>query len=64
MQYDTLFQALKQGYFNIPREVDTAELAAQYGISDQAVTERLRRGMTNVFTHIFVFADDDDDDAL
>ena len=64
VQYDTLLQALKQGYFNIPREIETTELATQYGISDQAVTERLRRGMTNVFTHIFVLPDDDDDDAL
>ena len=63
VQYDTLFQALKQGYFNIPREIETAELATQYGISDQAVTERLRRGMTNVFTQIFVLADDDDTDT-
>lgn len=62
VQYDTLLQALKQGYFNIPREIETTELAAQYGISDQAVTERLRRGMTNVLTQIFVLPDDDDDD--
>ncbi|WP_336364845.1 helix-turn-helix domain-containing protein [Halalkalicoccus salilacus] len=47
----------------MPREIETAELATQYGISDQAVTERLRRGMTNVFTQIFVLPDDDDDDA-
>jgi predicted DNA binding protein len=58
IQYDTLFQALKQGYFNIPREIETAELASQYSISDQAVTEQLRRGMTNVFTQIFVLSDD------
>lgn len=62
IQYDTLLQALKQGYFNIPREIETAELARQYGISDQAVTERLRRDMINVFTHIFVLPEDDDND--
>jgi predicted DNA binding protein len=59
VQYDTLLQALKQGYFNIPREVSAEELATQFKISDQAVTERIRRGMTNVLTHILVLSDED-----
>jgi predicted DNA binding protein len=59
VQYDTLLQALKQGYFNIPREVSSEELATQFNISDQAVTERIRRGMTNVLTHILVMPDED-----
>jgi predicted DNA binding protein len=53
-QYDTLLRALEQGYFNIPREVSAEELATQFDISDQAVTERIRRGITSVLTHILV----------
>ncbi|WP_336345990.1 helix-turn-helix domain-containing protein [Halalkalicoccus ordinarius] len=34
IQYERLLQVLKQGYFNIPQEIETAELARQYGISD------------------------------
>jgi predicted DNA binding protein len=56
-QYDTLLWALEQGYFNIPREVSAEELATQFDISDQAVTERIRRGITNVLTHILVMPD-------
>lgn len=58
-QYDTLLQALHQGYFNIPRKIGTEELGAQFGVSDQAITERIRRGLTNVLTHILVMPDDD-----
>jgi predicted DNA binding protein len=57
-QYDTLLRALEQGYFSIPREVSAEELATQFDISDQAVTERIRRGLTNVLTHILVTPDE------
>jgi predicted DNA binding protein len=57
-QYDTLLRALEQGYFAIPREVSAEELATQFNISDQAVTERIRRGLTNVLTHILVTPDE------
>ncbi|WP_249361517.1 helix-turn-helix domain-containing protein [Haloterrigena sp. H1] len=33
------------GYYDIPRGCTTAELADELGISDQAVTERLRRAI-------------------
>lgn len=61
IQYDTLVKALDEGYFSIPRETVTEELATQLGISDQAVTERLRRGITNVLTQILVMPDDETD---
>lgn len=38
-------QAFEAGYFDIPRQVTLAELADERGISDQAVNERLRRGL-------------------
>lgn len=61
VQRDTLALALEQGYFTIPREIVTDELAAQLDISDQAVTERIRRGITNVLTHILIMPDTDTD---
>lgn len=43
-QYDTLVTAAEQGYFDVPRSVTMEELAETLGISQQAVSERLRRG--------------------
>ena len=44
-QRETLFLALQQGYYDIPRGVTTRELGEQLGVSDQAVIERLRRAI-------------------
>lgn len=44
-QRDTLIQAVRGGYYSIPRQMSTQELADEFGISDQAVTERLRRAI-------------------
>lgn len=43
VQRDTLMYAVEHGYYAIPREISTQELADEFGVSDQAVTERLRR---------------------
>lgn len=43
-QYETLVTAAEQGYFDVPRSVTMDELAESLGISQQAVSERLRRG--------------------
>jgi predicted DNA binding protein len=43
-QRETLQLAYERGYFDVPREVTTAMLAEELGVSDQAVSERLRRG--------------------
>jgi predicted DNA binding protein len=42
-QHETLLTAFEQGYYDIPRKVSLAELATQFGVSGQAVSERLRR---------------------
>lgn len=47
-QRTALLRAVEEGYYSIPREINTRELAAEFGISDQALTERLRRGVTNL----------------
>jgi predicted DNA binding protein len=47
-QYETLRAAVDRGYFEIPRGVTFAELAADLGVSEQAVSERVRRGADTV----------------
>lgn len=42
-QRSTLLDAFDAGYFEIPRQTSLVELAEEYDVSDQAVSERLRR---------------------
>lgn len=44
-QREAIRLAVQLGNYDIPRGCTTKELADQLGISDQAVTERLRRGI-------------------
>jgi len=53
-QYDTLLQAVERGYFEVPRRVTFAELASDLGISEQAVSERVRRGADAVLTRVLL----------
>jgi hypothetical protein len=48
VQRETLSAALEAGYFDVPRRVSIADLAERLGVSDQAVSERLRRGLARV----------------
>ena len=43
-QFEALTTAWRQGFYTVPREVDLVDLAADLGISHQALSERLRRG--------------------
>lgn len=47
-QREALVRAWERGYFNVPRDVDLAELAAELDISDTALSQRLRRGMSTL----------------
>jgi hypothetical protein len=51
---ETLLTALEVGYFAVPRETTLVELAAELGISDQAVSERLRRAQAKLLTTTLV----------
>lgn len=42
-QRETVAVALERGYFEIPRQVSLKELAADLGVTHQALSERLRR---------------------
>lgn len=47
-QRDALVAAAKSGYFGVPRESTIDDLADEFGISHQSLSERLRRGMENL----------------
>lgn len=45
-QRETLMTAVEDGYYSLPRETSTKDLAEAFDVSDQAITERLRRGIS------------------
>lgn len=47
-QQELLAMAVEKGYFEIPREIMMADIAAHFGISDQAASERLRRALSTM----------------
>lgn len=47
-QRDTLLTALEEGYFEVPRETTLVELGEVMDISDSAVSQRLRRGLSKL----------------
>lgn len=49
-QREALTVALDRGYFDVPRESSLAELGRALGVSDQAASERIRRGVRSVLT--------------
>lgn len=54
-QRKAIVLAVEEGYYSLPRRCSTIELAAKLDISDQAVTERLRRAIeTLVRNTLFV----------
>lgn len=55
-QRDTLVRAVEAGYYSIPRRISTNELAKEFDISDQAVTERLRRAVATLTTNALIVA--------
>ena len=49
-QYETLVTALEAGYFDVPRRVTQTELAETLGVSDTAVSQCIRRGLTSLLS--------------
>ncbi|WP_254544121.1 helix-turn-helix domain-containing protein [Halomarina pelagica] len=58
-QREALVLAVQSGYYDIPRGCTTKELADELGISDQAVTERLRRAIGAFVWHTFLTPESD-----
>lgn len=48
IQRRTLALALDRGYFDVPRGVNLMELSEELGVSDTAVSQRIRRGLSTV----------------
>lgn len=48
LQRETLIRAYQAGYFDVPREASLRDLADRLGVSDSAVSQRLRRGMATI----------------
>lgn len=47
-QRETVAFAVRAGYYDVPRQCRTSDLADHFGISSQAAMERLRRGISNL----------------
>lgn len=59
VQRETLMYAVEQGYYSLPRRVSTQELGERFDISDQAVTERLRRGIETIVTNTLLATEEE-----
>lgn len=49
-QRRTLQVAHEKGYFEVPRRTSLSDLSEYFGVSRQAVSQRLRRGLNNLLT--------------
>lgn len=60
-QRNTLARAVEAGYYSIPRGVSTQDLAEEFDVSDQAVTERLRRAIITLVENALIGAVEDEE---
>jgi len=63
-QREALMLAVQGGYYSIPRGMSTQDLADELGISDQAVTERLRRAIETLTENTLVAMQEDLDEEF
>ena len=56
-QFEALTAAWKQGFYTVPRDVDLVDIAADLGISHQALSERLRRGIDTLIQDTLMLDD-------
>lgn len=59
-QRKTLQYAVEMGYYSLPREISTQEIADEFGISDQAASERLRRAIETLVTNTLLLTASDE----
>ena len=62
-QHEALATAVEHGYYKVPREIDTEHLAAELGISHQALSERFRRATENLVVSALAVDNDDESEA-
>ncbi|MFP8888366.1 helix-turn-helix domain-containing protein [Natrialbaceae archaeon A-CW2] len=63
-QRETLMRAVQGGYYAIPRRMSTQNLADELGISDQAVTERLRRAIETLTENTLIAMEEELEDTF
>ncbi len=63
-QREALTRAVEGGYYSIPRRLSTQELADELGISDQAVTERLRRAIETLTRNTLIAMQEDQEEEF
>lgn len=61
-QRSTLVAAVNGGYYSIPRRMSTQDLAEEFGVSDQAVTERLRRAIVSLVDNTLMLSLEEEED--
>jgi len=59
-QRETLSAAVESGYYSLPRRISTEELAEEFDVSDQTITERLRRAIETLVTNTPLLTAEDD----
>lgn len=59
-QRQALLLAVERGYYDIPRRASTVDIAEELGISDQAMTERLRRAIRALVENTLIESEADD----
>ena len=52
-QREALLAAYEAGYFTVPRQTSLEDIAAELGISQSALAERLHRGQSHLLEHYF-----------
>ncbi len=62
-QRDAILLAVDGGYYSIPRRMSTQDLADELGISDQAVTERLRRAIVTLVENTLAAMEEESETA-
>ncbi|WP_254763037.1 helix-turn-helix domain-containing protein [Natrinema marinum] len=63
-QRETLMRAVQGGYYSIPRRMSTQDLATDLDISDQAVTERLRRAIVTLTENTLIAMEEELDEKF
>ncbi|WP_246998704.1 bacterio-opsin activator domain-containing protein [Halosolutus gelatinilyticus] len=60
-QRETLVTALEEGYYEVPQTISMSELAAQMGVSQQALSKRFHAAHKNLITSTLTFTHPDDE---
>ncbi|MCT9097101.1 helix-turn-helix domain-containing protein [Haloarchaeobius sp. HME9146] len=60
-QYIALVTAHEAGFFDVPRGTTLTQLADEFGISDSAISQRIRRGIDALIENTLLVPDQDQD---